>query len=104
MNVTPTPLMFQAMSKLVDASIGEAPNDLDGSPGARDRRFRRTTMFGLLHQLVAVAMREGVNRAVREAQAQARGPEDGEDRNAQAKAMDHAHAGIQIVSDLGSPH
>lgn len=104
MDVTPSKLMFTAMSNLVDATVGGAPVAVDNSTGANERRIRRQWMFEILHQLVAISMREGVNRAIRDAKARLHGPEDGEDRNARAKAVDHAHAGTSIVTDLGSSH
>jgi len=93
--------MFAAMRRIVDAVLYPIPGS---GQLARQRREQRNEMFDLLHRLVGLAMREGVNRAIREAQAAKRGPEDAEDRNAMAKAVEHAHAGTSIVTDLGSKH
>ena len=100
MDVTPNNLMFAAMSKLVDLSAGEDPQLMDQSQGALDRRVKRAMMFDLLHQLVGISMREGVNRAIMDARARLYGPRDAEDRSAQAKAADDARANVRVIDNL----
>lgn len=97
MDVTPTTKMFEAMQKLTDAAIGEAPSRLEVSDAANARRLRRQVMMDCLHSLVATAMREGVNRAVRDARARLYGPQDGADRSAMSQARDDAERGGKII-------
>lgn len=66
MDVTPTPKMFEVMSKMTDAFVGEAPHPKDVGPGAIKRRQNRMMMMDVLHNLIALAMREGGSRALRE--------------------------------------
>ena len=98
MDVTPSPKMLKAMQLLVDATCGEAPSTLEHSPGARARRDKRLMAMGILHSLVALSMREGVNRAIIEAKVR-RGEivPDRQDRSAIAQARDDAHAGAGLV-------
>lgn len=102
MDVTPTDKMFRAMQHMVDVLVGEEPNPLNRSAGANARRIKREGCMNLLHDLVAISMREGVNRAVREAHERVHGPQDGADRSAMDKAKDDA-AGDK-VSKIVLPH
>lgn len=101
MDVTPGHNMFIAMSRFVDSAIGEAPSPLAIGPMARKIREQRAAAFEFLHKLVAIAMREGVNRAVIEARKRQAGilevPQDKEDANARAKATDDAHASKELA-------
>ena len=97
MDVTPGNKMFSAMAEFVDATIGAAPKAIDVSPAANNRRVRREHAFAFLHKLVGLSMREGVNRAILDAQAKREGPRDMEDKNAVAKAKDDAAAGSSII-------
>lgn len=63
MDVTPSPKMFEAMSKMVDAICGEDPHSKMVGPGAERVRRNRRLLFDFLHQLVALSMREGAARA-----------------------------------------
>jgi hypothetical protein len=101
MDVTPSPKMFQAMKMLVDVMCGEEPNLLDQSKGAIAIRNKRVMAFDLLHRFVALSMREGVNRAVIEAQQRRAGPRDMADRNAEAQAVEDAMAGRTMVNIPG---
>jgi hypothetical protein len=64
MDVTPTRRMFEAMEKITDAMAGEAPLDVEKSPGAEQRRANRQFAMDLLHRLVHLSMREGAARAM----------------------------------------
>lgn len=97
MDVTPNPKMFAAMQNMVDALVGEEPAMLDVSPGANIRRAKRRGTMTLLHDLVALSMREGVNRAVREAHERVHGPQDAADRSAIARAKEDAEADRPLV-------
>jgi hypothetical protein len=66
MDVTPTNKMFEAMAKFTDAMCGEEPHKLLIGPGASRVRESRRAMMNFLHQLVAMCMREGGRRAVKE--------------------------------------
>lgn len=66
MNVTPTPKMFEAMSKFTDAICGEAPHDRMIGPGAEKVRENRRMMMDFLHSFAHKCMREGAARAMRE--------------------------------------
>lgn len=102
MDVTPSNKMFEAMSKFVDSMCGQEPSVLEVTQAAQERRAKRLMVFEFLHMLVAVSMREGVNRKVREIIDRGRGPRDMADRNAAAKAADDAAAGkTQIVMPDG---
>lgn len=59
MDVTPTKKAFEAMSKFIDATAGEAPSKLDRGPGAQKQREKRTMMFDFLHRFYGVAVRHG---------------------------------------------
>jgi hypothetical protein len=98
MDVTPTDHMFHAMQRLVDAACGEEPHPMLLGAQADLTRVRRRLMMDALHRLIAVAMREGVNRAIRDAQARKDGFRDEQDRSAAAKARDDAQAGSSIVT------
>lgn len=100
MNVTPSEQMFQVMTKMAEAFVGEAPSDLDHGEGARQRRAARSQFFELMHMYTGLCMREGVNRAIREAHERVHGPQDMQDRNAMAKAVDDATAGRVLVPGL----
>jgi len=93
--------MYQAMNSLIDSSIGEAPHMMDQSAGANARRIKREAMMSILHSLVALSMREGVNRAVLEAR-EREGARDGAldmaDRNAAAQAKDDATRGGKLIT------
>jgi hypothetical protein len=95
MDVTPTPKMLQAMKNLVDATCGDEPSPLLVGPGVSNVRVKRAMMMDVLHSLVALSMREGVNRMVKEVQARREGFgfTDAEDRSAIDQATDDAHAG-----------
>ncbi len=73
MDVTPSKKAFEAISKFVDAVCGEDPSKLDHGAAAQDIRAKRAMAFGFLHQFHALAMREGVIRAVKEAQGRRNG-------------------------------
>ena len=96
MDTTPSPKMFDAMRKLTDAVCGEEPHPMLVGSGAAAIRHKRIIMMDVLHGLVAGAMREGVNRAVKEAQQRRAGirPVDAADRNAIAQAKHDAEAGV----------
>lgn len=105
MDVTPNPKMFQAMSGITDLACGEEPSLLDNSPAAANRRQKRMVVMGILHSLVALSMREGVNRKVTELQHQRQPFQDSQDKDAIARAHDDAQAsevagGSQIVRGL----
>ncbi len=93
MDVTPSPQMYRAINSLIDAAFGGAPSPKDMSSSACERRVKRSHMSEILHGLVALSMREGVNRAIREAKERQTGPQDMEDRNAMSQAKDDAQAG-----------
>jgi len=95
MDVTPSKQMFEAMAKLTDAVCGQEPSILDHGTQANFIRDKRAGMMECLHKLVALSMREGVTRKVKEVQAIQGGyvPTDREDRDAAARAIDDAHAG-----------
>ena len=97
MDVTPSDKMFAAMNKMGEALIGEKPSELDHSRGARERRRKWRVYMDVMHQFVGICMREGVNRAIREAQGRKAGIIDGQDRSAVAKAKDDAVAGASII-------
>lgn len=105
MDVTPSPKMFEAMKQLVDATCGEEPSPLLVGPGASAIRIKRTFVYEALHRLVAIAMREGVNRKVLEIQAQREAQTkipvfDKEDAEAVAKAKSDAEAGVSKTPSL----
>lgn len=99
MNVTPTPQMFEAMSKFVEALCGPEPSKIEQGPGADRVRARRRFAFDVLHSLVGLSMKEGVKRAVEEARVRRDGykPIDVEDRSAAAKARDDAAEGKPLI-------
>lgn len=102
MDVTPNNKMFHSMKTFVDGLVGPEPEKLNVTPDATRTRHKRVLAFDFLHQLVAVSMREGVNRAILEAKkrrddAYRFGPKDKEDRDAAAKAVDDAHSGASII-------
>lgn len=66
MDVTPTPVMFAALERIVDMAVGEAPLKIEKTPAADRRREHRHEMFTILHNLVALSMREGVRRYLQE--------------------------------------
>lgn len=66
MNVTPTEPMYIAMSKMADMCVGEEPHQKDMGPGAIKRRDSRRMFMDLMHQFVAMSMREGARRAFEE--------------------------------------
>lgn len=101
MDVTPTPKMLEAMRKFTDGAFGDEPSPLEVSQGANTRRLRRQASMDWLHQFAGLCMREGVNRAVRDARAAREGARfDSEDRSAAAKARDDAQAGAMMVKDI----
>lgn len=63
MDVTPTQPMYDVMSKMADMAVGEAPHMKDMGPGAIKRREARMMFMDLMHQFVAMSMREGARRA-----------------------------------------
>lgn len=63
MDVTPPPKMYEAMVKLTDAVCGEEPGKLEQSTAANRRRANRRLMLDVMHNMVAMAMREGAARA-----------------------------------------
>jgi hypothetical protein len=87
--------MYEVMNKLVDSVLGEEPSVLLAGPGAREARMKRVMMMDVLHALVGLSMREGVNRAIIEARARRDGytPRDAEDLSARDQARDDAIAG-----------
>lgn len=99
MDTTPSPKMFTAMTKLVDSMCGEEPSKLLTGAGATAIRTKRAAAFDVLHLLVALCMREGVNRAIKEAQLRQAGilTLDGPDRSAVSRAIDDAQAGKNRV-------
>lgn len=107
MDVTPGPQLFHAMSKLVDALVGEAPSTLLVGTAANQIRAKRDMAFEVLHKIVAVSMREGVNRAILESKKRNAGildvPQDREDAGARAQAKDDAQAGATVVDIKGKP-
>lgn len=66
MDTTPSPKMYEAMSKFVDSVVGEAPTDVESTTPARKRRQQRRIAMDFLHSLVRLSMREGVGRFIRE--------------------------------------
>ncbi len=102
MDVTPSKRMFDAMNAVTDASVGEEPSRLEVGSGAEARRVKRRVMMDALHSLVAVAMREGVKRAIVEARARRDYVPDAEDRAAMAQAVDDAQGQRRIVRINGS--
>lgn len=103
MDVTPNKKMLIAMMKMCDASIGEEPSELDVSAVANGRRVKRRHMMDLLHQMVALSMREGVRRKVEEIlRLRAGAIQDKEDRNAVARAIEDAMAGNAQVLITGA--
>ncbi len=64
MDVSPSPKMFEAMSRFTDAMCGEPPHRLMIGPGASAVRQQRREMMEFLHRFAAVAMREGAARAM----------------------------------------
>jgi hypothetical protein len=58
--------MYEAMGKISDMAIGEAPHPKDMGPGAIKRREARMMFADLMHQFVAMTMREGARRAFEE--------------------------------------
>jgi hypothetical protein len=66
MDVTPTPVMYAAFSKIADMAMGDAPGAKDMGPGAMKRREARHEFMSLMHQLTAMTMREGARRAFEE--------------------------------------
>ena len=97
MNVTPSPKMLHAMQKLVESTIGPAPSQFECSSAANDRRAKREMMMSVLHSLVALSMREGVNRAVIEARERLWGAQDSQDRGAISKAKEDAERGGALI-------
>lgn len=105
MDVTPSPKMFHAMSQLTDAACGEEPERLLIGPGARAIREKRAMMMEVLHKLVAVAMREGVNRKVMEIKGERAGRViDKEDFEATVRAARDAEEGRLMVQPSGKSH
>lgn len=104
MDVTPSPKMFQVMTVLVDSFAGPEPSKLLNGPEANRIREKRRLAYDILHGLVGLSMREGVNRAIVEARKRQAGilevPQDMEDRNAVARAKDEAVEG-KTVSTIG---
>jgi len=100
MDTTPTPKMFEAMKKFTDAMAGDAPSPLEVSVGANVRRQRRAASMDFLHMFASLCMREGVNRAIRDARQQREYKPDAADRSAMAKAVDDAQAGRAMVEPL----
>lgn len=105
MDVTPGPRLFDAMAKLVDALCGEEPSKLMIGGEAARIRERRNMAFEVLHKIVGLSMREGVNRAIQEAKKRKAGilevPQDREDAGARSKAKDDAQAGATVVDIKG---
>lgn len=66
LNTTPTAKAFEAMSKFVEAAVGEEPSKLDRGPGAQKLREARTSAFNFLHRMYALAMRHGHAEAYNE--------------------------------------
>lgn len=97
MDTTPNPKMLHAMNALVDALCGEEPHMLMAGPGATQVREKRAMAMTILHDLVRLSMREGVNRAIREARERRAGPQDAEDRAAIDQAKDDAQGGKSII-------
>lgn len=97
MDTTPSRKMFDAMQKFTDAMCGDEPSKLDHGSAARAVRAKRSACMDFLHGFHSLAMREGVNRAVRDAQARRDGPRDMQDRNAIAKAVDDAVSGARQI-------
>lgn len=91
MDVTPTNKMLTAMRSFVDSTVGAEPSVLEVSAGAIARRMQRRVAMDWLHQFAALSMREGVNRAIKDARARREGHRpDAEDRSAMDKARDDA--------------
>ena len=97
MDTTPSPKMFAAMEKLTDALCGGAPSRLEQSTAANAVRNKRAMCMDVLHNLVTLSMREGVNRAIREAHERVNGPRDMADKNAMSQAVEDAMAGRSRV-------
>lgn len=66
MDVTPNPGMLKAMEAFADACFGEKPGAKDFGPGAIKRRAQHRMAMDFLHNIVRLAMREGVGRHYRE--------------------------------------
>lgn len=62
MNVTPSPKMFEAMTKFTDALVGEEPGKLETTAAARKRRSERRRVMDFLHNFARLTMRVGVQR------------------------------------------
>jgi hypothetical protein len=58
--------MYKAMCAFVDSTVGEAPTAIEKTRAADDRREARRVAMDFLHNLVRLAMREGVGRHYRE--------------------------------------
>lgn len=106
MDVSPNQKMFQVMTILVDSLCGTEPSKLMISPEATRIRDKRAMAYDILHRLVGLSMREGVNRAILEARKHQAGilavPQDMEDRNAVARAKDEAEAGANLSTIGGA--
>lgn len=102
MDVTPSPKMYAAMQMLTDALCGDEPSKLLVGPGAQAVRAKRELCMTTLHKLVALSMREGVNRAVKEARDRRDMILDREDRRAAAQARDDAQRDTNLVRNPGA--
>lgn len=99
MDVTPSDKMFEAMKTFNDAVNGEEPSLLDASRGAIARRSKRKLTMDFLHYMVGLSMREGVNRAIKEAKLRQSGLIDGADRSAISQAIEDAHKAHEAGGD-----
>lgn len=77
MDVTPSNKMYAAMAHFVNAVCGEEPSPLTVSSGAVLVRAKRRMAFEFLHRMVGIAMREGVNRQVKEVLAREQAKKEG---------------------------
>lgn len=66
MDVTPTEPMYKVLAAMADRFIGPAPLTVEQSKGAIQRREAREAFMSLMHQFVAMTMREGARRAFEE--------------------------------------
>lgn len=90
MDVTPSNKMYGAMAHFVDAMCGAEPAPLNVGPGARAIRAKRRMAFEFLHRMVGIAMREGVNRQVREVLARQQAKNEGKSATVFDSADDKA--------------